>query len=263
MFHIFRQWIREAEYQQSGTKFFSILTSTIKILFDCVQKICEKRNPINLTRNNFNRQCLSNSFVTQTQDKFVSKFVIVKRTIIKDIYLQRFQLDPRRCKKEERLLFYSKRSISPDIESRKVVSKLSAIISNVIDRTWFNSKLGESSRWKKGNLNYSSWGTSDANAVFEIPRPPVDFNLRIPHPIGDENIDPPGEIRPGECVQLPFYTCLLVTVANSEKWDKCYGYEIVSKIFSSRILIIITNLLGKIENTFDISENLQDDLNVW
>lgn len=216
-----------------------------------------------MTRNNFNSQCLSNSFVTQTQDKFVSKFVIVKRTIIKDIYLQRFQLDPRRCKKEERLLFYSKRSISPDIESRKVVSKLSAIISNVIDRTWFNWKLGESSRWKKGNLNYSSWGTSDANAVFEIPRRPVDFNLRIPHPIGDENIDPPGEIRPGECVQLPFYTCLLVTVANSEKWDKCYGYEIVSKIFSSRILIIITNLLGKIENTFDISENLQDDLNVW
>lgn len=30
-----------------------------------------------------------------------------------------------------------------------------------------------------------------------------------------------------------------------------------------RILIIITNLLGKIENTFDTSENLQDDLNVW
>lgn len=74
-------------------------------------------------------------------------------------------------------------------------------------------------------------------------------------PSGDENIDPPGE-----CVQLPFYTCLLVTVANSEKWDKCYGYEIVSKIFPSRILIIIiiTNLLGKIENTFNISEkNLQ------
>lgn len=262
MFHIFRQWIREAEYQQSGTKFFSILTSTIKILFDlrtCVTtENLRKKKSYKFPRNNFNRQCLSNFFVIQTQDKFVSKFVIVKRTII-----NLSSTLPRRCKKEERLLFYSKRSISPDIESRKVVSKLSAIISNVIDRTWFNSKLGESSRWKKGNLNYSSWGTSDANAVFEIPRRPVDFNLRIPHPIGDENIDPPGEIRPGECVQLPFYTCLLVTVANSEKWDKCYGYEIVSKIFSSRILIIITNLLGKIENTFDISENLQDDLNVW
>lgn len=115
--------------------------------------------------------------------------------------------------------------------------------------------LKKKKKKKKGNLNYSSWNTTtDANAVFEIPWRPVDFNLRIPHPIGGWEYR--STLR-NEHVQLPFYTCLLVTVANSEKWDKCYGYEIVSKIFPSRILIIIIiimNLLGKIENTFNISE---------